>query len=167
MRPAFYWKFPAELHSLVICFYTVKCKEITLFQKYVLGFVFDARDQVLLMTKDHPTAQVGKLNGIGGKILDDEGTAAAMAREGAEEVYSENPFHWLLAGEFGGAGWIVHVFTAVYQLPVEAKEKEPVDWYSIHRLPVNCMYNLKYLVPLCYDAAIRKGGTTYFKVSEN
>ena len=55
--------------------------------RYVLGFVFsEACDRVLLMWKNRPAWQAGKLNGIGGKIEAGETAQHAMEREFTEET---------------------------------------------------------------------------------
>ncbi len=64
---------------------------------YVLGFVFHNDDYVLLIEKQKPAWQKGKLNGIGGKIevTADSGIperpAEAMARECREETGLDIP----------------------------------------------------------------------------
>lgn len=147
-------------------------------QEYCLGFVFNKMEQVLLMTKDHPPNQRGMLNGIGGKIRllandpGQHGTAieyaesplAAMDRESGEELKTATPLHWKLAGVFHGQQYKVHVFAANYRLLIEAGEAEPVDWYSIHRLPDMAMYNLCWLVPLAQRVA--SGHPVYFDIGE-
>lgn len=58
-------------------------------KRMVLGFAFDrANDQVLLIRKNRPDWQAGKLNGIGGHMEGGDGgsTRAAMRREFAEET---------------------------------------------------------------------------------
>lgn len=54
---------------------------------YVVGFLFDNHDEsVLLVRKNKPEWQAGKLNGIGGKIEENEDPLTAMHREFAEET---------------------------------------------------------------------------------
>jgi 8-oxo-dGTP diphosphatase len=56
-------------------------------KKYVLGFAFDrGLRHVLLIRKNHPEKQKGKLNGIGGHIKDGERPVKAMMREFSEEA---------------------------------------------------------------------------------
>lgn len=56
-------------------------------RRFVLGFCFDfGYHNVLLIEKNRPPWQAGKLNGIGGKIEEGESPAAAMAREFREET---------------------------------------------------------------------------------
>jgi 8-oxo-dGTP diphosphatase len=55
-------------------------------RRMVAGFMFDPTfKNVLLIRKDHPAWQAGKLNGIGGKLEQDETPRAAMVREFKEE----------------------------------------------------------------------------------
>lgn len=57
-------------------------------KKYVLGFAFDRNgDNLVLIEKQRPEWQAGKLNGIGGKIEpEDSSPNAAMIREFKEET---------------------------------------------------------------------------------
>lgn len=55
-------------------------------KNYVLGFIFDQNlDKVLLIKKNRPDFQKGKLNGIGGSIELNETALEAMRRETKEE----------------------------------------------------------------------------------
>lgn len=55
--------------------------------EYVLGFMFNlAESKVLLVWKNRPAWQAGKLNGVGGKIEEGETPIQAMNREFAEET---------------------------------------------------------------------------------
>lgn len=54
---------------------------------YVVGFLFlDRKRQVVLIRKDKPEWQAGKLNGIGGKVEKGESAIDAMSREWKEET---------------------------------------------------------------------------------
>lgn len=56
--------------------------------RYVLGFMFDHEEKhVLLIWKNRPKWQAGKLNGIGGKIEAGETPLQAMEREFTEETF--------------------------------------------------------------------------------
>lgn len=146
---------------------------------FVLGFVFNYSDEVLLMTKDHPPLQKDRLNGVGGHINANgagvyESPEEAMARESAEELKTEVPITWTKVGVFGSNvasanPWKVYVFVSRFRLPIEANEKEPVAWYSLYRLPDNCMYNLSYLVPLCHQALmwLPRRRTLFFDILED
>lgn len=55
--------------------------------KYVLGFMFDRKlKRVALINKTKPSFQVGKLNGVGGKVNEGESCIDAMVREFEEET---------------------------------------------------------------------------------
>lgn len=54
--------------------------------KYVVIFVFDAHDHVLLISKNRPDWQAGRLNGVGGHMEGNETPAQAMSRELREET---------------------------------------------------------------------------------
>ena len=55
------------------------------YYEYVAGFAF-AQDQVLLIQKQRPAWQSGRLNGVGGHIEDGESPLDAMHREFQEET---------------------------------------------------------------------------------
>ncbi len=56
-------------------------------EDYVVGLIFTPDyEQVLLIRKNHPDWQTGRLNGIGGKVKDKESFTAAMFREFKEET---------------------------------------------------------------------------------
>lgn len=82
--------------------------------EYVLGFAFDTRPvrRVLLIQKEKPDWQAGKMNGIGGKIEPGENDVCAMAREFREECgIDTHPLEWrkFLVMDFPGAR--VHCFS--------------------------------------------------------
>lgn len=55
--------------------------------RYVCGYAFDLKEKyIVLIEKKRPASQKGKLNGIGGKINDDESDEEAMIREFDEET---------------------------------------------------------------------------------
>jgi len=59
---------------------------MTIRKNYVVGFAFSAdKSKVVLIHKNRPAWQAGKLNGIGGKIEPGEEALNAMVREFAEE----------------------------------------------------------------------------------
>lgn len=61
--------------------------------RYVVGFLF-ADDEVLLIKKNHPSWQFGKLNGLGGHIEENESPLDAMIREFEEESGGARIEHW-------------------------------------------------------------------------
>ncbi len=77
-------------------------------KQFVLGFAFssDGR-QIVLIEKDHPASQAGKLNGLGGKVkTGDAAPIDAVCRECDEEAgVSSTAADWhqytILNGDFG------------------------------------------------------------------
>ena len=63
-------------------------------KRYVLAFLFDKdKENVLLIRKNRPDFQAGKLNGLGGKIEDGETPLEAVSREVSEESGINLPTH--------------------------------------------------------------------------
>ena len=146
--------------------------------EYVLGFYF-RRDSVLLIKKNKPDWQKGRLNGVGGKIersvklangeLGWETGSEAMTREFLEETgLSVGEYDWRYVVEVSGTdkdgnNWNVIVFTFredkrhVYT-PCGTDE-EPVAFYPINALPgvsgkpeeATVLFNLLWLIPMCLD----------------
>ena len=88
---------------------------------YVLGFIFTADESglldVLLIRKQRPEQQIGKLNGIGGKVEDGELPLYAMCRECAEETQLQfHPLDWTEFGTVQGTDFKIHLF---YQLALD------------------------------------------------
>lgn len=81
---------------------------------YVVGIIFDELiDKVLLIRKNRPDWQVGKLNGVGGKIEQDETPNDAMVRECYEEcgLLIDN---WVLFNTYtDDKDYLVYFFTAI------------------------------------------------------
>lgn len=131
---------------------------------YVLGFGF-SDEKLVLIEKDHPANQKGKLNGVGGKIKPDEDAWAAMTREFREETGVHiAPTAWTNVGRMIGVdgqgnGFHVEVFTVDDHECESAKtmESEKIgiyDWQSmitiLHSRPdVKAMDNLGQLISLC------------------
>ena len=79
---------------------------------YVLGFAFSKEcNSVLLIKKQKPDWQKGKLNGIGGKIEKDELPIEAMVREFYEETGLVIPeSDWREFAIMQGPGWSCNCF---------------------------------------------------------
>ena len=123
--------------------------------KYVLGFIFDASERVLLIEKQRPAWQAGKLNGIGGKIEAREKPVAAMVREAFEECHLFSKVNdWIPVATLRHSEWNIEVFTTVHtQNPhlLRTKTDEFVSWVDIQKLPPNVLPNLSWLIPLSRD----------------
>lgn len=131
---------------------------------YVLGFGF-SDEKLVLIEKDHPADQKGKINGVGGKIMQGENAWQAMTREFKEETGVDiAPSAWTNVGRMigvdgQGVGFHVEVFAVDDHECESAKtmESEKVaiyDWQSmvtiLHgRREMRAMDNLGQLISLC------------------
>ena len=128
-------------------------------QEYVCGFLFSAdRARVLLIRKNRPAWQAGKLNGLGGKIEPGETPLDAMRREFREEAGAEvSDWHHVLtlsgADDAGsGRGWAGHFFRAFGELSgVRAMTDEPLEVHPTRPLPADTIPNLQWMIPLMLD----------------
>ena len=82
--------------------------------RYVLGFAFNGNRVVLIRKCHGPTSVLGKLNGLGGKVRDDESSIDAMTREFKEEsgVYASMA-QWRKYCTFYGYWGAVECFSAL------------------------------------------------------
>ena len=125
-------------------------------QKYVAGFLFcPSEHSVVLVRKNRPAYQAGKLNGVGGKIERGETPEQAMIREFQEEtgMYVGS---WREEVILSGSGFQVHFFSAhspiideVRTMTDETIEVHNVDDVLLSR--VQTMANLPSLISLCRD----------------
>ena len=143
---------------------------------YVAGFMFrlisvELGMEVALVRKiKGGDFQVGKLNGIGGKIeaLKDsdgcycdgqESPVTAMVREFEEETGTKtNPNEWHNFCSLNGIDWVVYFFknmsTGHYKL--QTMEEEEIAWYPIKNLHNESIVpNLKWLIPLALDHHVK------------
>ena len=127
---------------------------------YVCGFLFcQTTDEVLLIEKQKPDWQKGKLNGIGGKVEEEEFPHGAMVREFREEtgltVSDWTPFVIL-----NGSGWRVIFFHAdigpnrFYK--AETQEEEELVICDFYNLPRSVHWNLRWLIFLALDPDIEE-----------
>jgi 8-oxo-dGTP pyrophosphatase MutT (NUDIX family) len=98
----------------------------------VCGFLFDPTGHmVVLIEKDHPAGQAGKLNGVGGKKQDGETWEQAMSREFEEEALTVIPserweaFATIRAPRWDGQGeFLVKFFRCFDMLAYRAETGE-------------------------------------------
>lgn len=119
--------------------------------EYVVGFMFDPSLQlVLLIRKNRPDWQAGRLNGIGGKIEDGEASIDAMIREFKEEAgllyRSWLPFH----RERFRNGVVLHFFAAATSEidKVRATTDEELAMVPVAKLPATVIDKLVYAIPM-------------------
>lgn len=125
-------------------------------RKYTLALIFDQTErEVLLIHKLKPEWQNGKLNGVGGKIEEDEETLACVTREIREETnLNLDPAALTFIGTIGDIDWMMAVFTHVYQgnrNDARSQEAELINWHPIHALPDNTLANLRWMIPYALE----------------
>ena len=104
---------------------------------YVLGFIFDGPNFVYLIRKSSPKEQAGDLNGIGGRVAQDENPLDAMKRHSIDEV----GYHgiWTEYARMGNNDWSCLVYYSILTGPPPVAVKEdlagavPVE--DLHRVP--------------------------------
>jgi 8-oxo-dGTP diphosphatase len=133
---------------------------------YVVGFMFNpVENAVLLLRKNRPTWQIGKLNGIGGRVEDGETPQQAMRRECVEEVGldvdSWNEF-CVLSDE---RGWRIHFLSAVGPIMnASVMTDELPEVVSVFALPFDVIPNLTWLIPMALSMRFER--IDYFDVQE-
>lgn len=121
-----------------------------------LGFIFTSDLQkVLLIEKQKPEFHRGLLNGLGGKVEQNEDEAACIVREVREEAGLETlTTDWQKVGVLTWTQWQVSIFTGIYhgkETDLNLTEDLVVDWFFVEKLPRNCVTNLYWIIPYCVD----------------
>lgn len=129
----------------------------------VVGFAFaQDRESVLLIRKQRPPSQAGKLNGVGGKLEPGEQPIDAMVREFSEEAGVDTvPTDWTHFAVMKSPKWEVWFYRADFDASVldDAASREPltherVERWDVHLLPgQDTMRNLRWLIPFCLDTS--------------
>lgn len=124
-------------------------------KRYTVGFVFDhTMENVLLIHKQRPDWQKGKLNGPGGKIEENETPHECISREMREETnLAIPPAQWKLFADLGTEDWNVQFFGTTYDQPEQARSltDEKIEWVNVKKIPSHAIDNLHWLIPLCID----------------
>lgn len=132
-------------------------------KQYTVGLVFDATlEHVLLLHKQKPTWQIGKLNGLGGKVEPDETPIECVARECLEETcLTIPPADWtqfatvINPTSMGDHTAQIDFFATRYSGQMsDAKQGdyEAVEWFPIGNLPENCLQNLFFITPMARES---------------
>jgi 8-oxo-dGTP diphosphatase len=129
-----------------------------------LGYILspDARKVLLVHRSARPDDdQLGKYNGLGGKMLPDEDIATCMIREIREEAGVEvtamtlrGTINWTNFGP-KGEDWLGFVFliTAFSGEPRPTSEEGPLAWVDLTELPLLPMWEGdRHFLPLVFDA---------------
>jgi 8-oxo-dGTP diphosphatase len=126
---------------------------------YVCGFLFSPdRSRVLLIRKNRPAWQAGKLNGVGGKIEPfDENPAAAIRREFHEEAGLDISA-WEEVLTLTAADWHTHFYRAFSDIDAaRAMTDERLEIHPASDLPCDTIPNLHWMIPLMLDDEILAG----------
>ena len=135
---------------------------------YTLGFIFDqAFSRVLLIHKQRPDWQKGRLNGVGGKIEPDEESLFCMVREAREETGLQTAAEeWILVGKIKSDSYTVDVYARIHSgesSDVSTVTDEEIEWFDVDKLPDTILPNLPWLIPLAIDK-IKNNAFTQFSV---
>lgn len=122
-------------------------------KRYTVGFIFNADlSGVLLINKNRPEWQRGKMNGIGGRIEDGEESIAAMVRETQEETgLITRADQWVFLGTIERDQYeaVVDFYAIVHR---GAREEvisctdEQVEWCTVVNLSDRVLSNIPWLV---------------------
>lgn len=131
-------------------------------KNYSISFIF-TRDmqRVLLIKKNRPEWQKGKLNGIGGHIEEGETPLECIVREVFEETSLKIPHdNWVHFGTITNADTTqLSLFCCIYQgdqNDAKTSTDEEIAWVDTLMLPEKMMGNLSWLIPLAVDVLQNK-----------
>ncbi len=123
-------------------------------KEYTLGFLFSPeKDKVVLVLKNRPLFQIGKFNGIGGMIEENEIPIDGMIREFHEET-GVRINDWTYFITMKNKDWLVYCYTAISPnyISVKTKTDEEVHIINLIDMPnINIMSNLTWLIPMALN----------------
>ena len=125
-------------------------------KEYAVGFVFTPDlEKVLLIHKNRPAWQAGKINGIGGKREPGETPVQCIARETQEETGLIIPeTAWILLGSMLSDLAQVHFFGTIfggYPDGAQTQTDEEIEWIMSQELPKACIPNLRWIIPFALE----------------
>ena len=130
-------------------------------ENMVVGFVFNKeKTDVLLIEKNRPQWQAGRINGMGGHIEQDESAFQAVSRECKEEFgLAIPPEKWRSSVILKGKNYTVHFFATETDIH-EAKQTtdEQLVLISLKNLSHydRLIPNLHWLIPLSLEENIQR-----------
>ena len=118
-------------------------------QSYVVGYLFDQTERkVVLIEKNKPKWQAGKINGVGGKIEPNESPFDAMCREFREEA-DMDILNWTHVATLSNENFEVHMFKAHGDVSkVKSITEEKLIIADPLNLPDNVIWDLRWAIPL-------------------
>ena len=109
------------------------------------------------MRRTRPAWQAGRVNALGGRLLDGESAEEAARREVREECGVDvEEGEWKEVLVWDDAEYRMHVTRAVSDRAREARtlEDQEVFLADVNALPANVIDNLRWLVPLALDREV-------------
>ena len=131
-------------------------------KSYVVGFMFDSSKQkVVLIRKNKPEWQKGKLNGVGGKIEVDETPIDAMIREYKEEtgVIRNGWDNFLIAAYDDCIVYFFKAFDSWCYEHSDTTEEEQIEKVSAINIPDDVIDNLQWIIRLALDEYVSNAFT--------
>lgn len=131
-------------------------------QRYVVGFLFDEDERtVVLLRKNRPAWQAGKLNGMGGHVEPGESFDDAMVRECQEESGLTLLQGWTRFAELRGHGMRMGCYRsserdAAQQVGAANDVGERFELHSVQAVmsaSVETIPNLRWLVPMAMSTS--------------
>jgi 8-oxo-dGTP diphosphatase len=123
-------------------------------------------EAVLLIRKNRPAWQAGKLNGIGGRIESEETPDQAMRREFFEETGIEHQAWQCFCTLRDDRGWLVHFFYATGDvLKAKSLTDEAVVCCGLPALSKSeALPNLQWLIPMALS--MKHERINHFEIQE-
>lgn len=136
-------------------------------RKYVCGFLFDPNSRVLLISKLRPDWQVGKLNGVGGRVEEDETEVEAMRRECIEETGIDCKNWQLFCVLRDARGWLVYFYYGAANIYAAQRLTDELPVIIECRdldFDGRVIPNLRWLIPMAQS--MRHESISYFNIEE-
>ena len=129
-------------------------------KKYVCGFLFNSdKSKIVLIRKNKPEWQKGKLNGVGGKIEINETPLAAMSRDAYEEmgVVTDKWDNFLTIDYKTCVVYFFRFSDDEYFDYARMRESEVIEKFELKHFPHSeVIPNLNWIVNLALDPDISK-----------
>lgn len=144
-------------------------------KKFVVGFAFtEDMDEVVLVRKNRPEWQAGKLNGVGGKVEEGESFSSAIGREFEEEtgVPRENQ-HWALIATIGDEKYKMYIFAGKgdWALDATTTTDENIARYNVENFirenigpSPTAIFNIPWLLLMARQMLMGRDKAPYYSI---